>query len=52
MPIDEYRGGACGEQKEFLQKMGDQLIVACPICSSTHFYRCISAAVLQLKGRA
>lgn len=50
MPIYEYRCDDCGTQKEFLQKMSDEPIAACPACGSTYFKKYISAAAFQLKG--
>lgn len=50
MPIYEYRCDDCGLQKEFLQKMSDAPIGACPSCGKTNFKKLLSAAGFQLKG--
>lgn len=50
MPIYEYECGSCGVRKEFLQKMSDAPIAACPECGSEAFSKLISAAGFQLKG--
>lgn len=50
MPIYEYRCDDCGLQKEFLQKMSDTPIAACPSCGKTNFKKMLSAAGFQLKG--
>ena len=50
MPIYEYRCDGCGLQKEFLQKMSDAPIAACPSCGQTNFKKMLSAAGFQLKG--
>lgn len=50
MPIYEYRCGSCGHQDEFLQKLRDDPIKACPRCGSDQFSKLVSAAGFQLKG--
>lgn len=50
MPIYEYRCGSCGLEKEYLQKVGDSPIAACPACGSDAYAKLISAAGFQLKG--
>jgi putative FmdB family regulatory protein len=50
MPIYEYRCGACGFQKEYLQKVADATKNACPQCGSENFNKLLSAAGFQLKG--
>ena len=50
MPIYEYRCTACGFQKEFLQKMSDAPLTACPECKKESFSKMLSAAGFQLKG--
>jgi putative FmdB family regulatory protein len=50
MPIYEYRCGACGYQKEFLQRMSDAPLTACPKCGKRGFKKLVSAAGFQLKG--
>ena len=50
MPIYEYRCSACGYQGEFLQKLSDDPIKACPDCGSGQFSKMVTAAGFQLKG--
>jgi putative FmdB family regulatory protein len=50
MPIYEYRCGSCGFEKEYLQKVSDAPVAACPACGSDAFIKLISAAGFQLKG--
>ena len=50
MPIYEYRCDACGYQREFLQKVSDDPIKACPDCSSGQFSKMVTAAGFHLKG--
>ena len=50
MPIYEYRCGSCGFEKEYLQKVNDVPVAACPACGSNVFTKLISAAGFQLKG--
>jgi putative FmdB family regulatory protein len=50
MPIYEYRCGSCGLEKEYLQKVNDAPIAACPACGSDAYAKLISAAGFQLKG--
>jgi putative FmdB family regulatory protein len=50
MPIYEYRCGSCGFEKEYLQKVNDAPVAACPACGSSPFVKLISAAGFQLKG--
>lgn len=50
MPIYEYRCSACGFQKEFIQKMSDAPLTACPECKQETFSKMLSAAGFQLKG--
>jgi putative FmdB family regulatory protein len=50
MPIYEYRCGACGFQKEYLQKVSDTSKNSCPECGSENFNKLLSAAGFQLKG--
>jgi putative FmdB family regulatory protein len=50
MPIYEYRCGSCGFEKEYLQKVNDAPIAACPTCGSDAYAKLISAAGFQLKG--
>ncbi len=50
MPIYEYRCGSCGFEKEYLQKVNDAPIAACPACGSDAYAKLISAAGFQLKG--
>lgn len=50
MPIYEYRCGSCGFEKEYLQKVNDAPVAACPACGSNVYTKLISAAGFQLKG--
>jgi len=50
MPIYEYRCTDCGLQKEFLQRISDAPIAACPACGSNGFSKMLSAAGFHLKG--
>ena len=50
MPIYEYRCGACGFQKEFLQKMSDPQLKDCPECGKSTLSKMVTAAGFQLKG--
>lgn len=50
MPIYEYRCGSCGLEKEYLQKVNDAPVAACPACGSNALVKLISAAGFQLKG--
>jgi putative FmdB family regulatory protein len=50
MPIYEYRCGSCGFEKEYLQKVNDAPVAACPACGSEAYTKLISAAGFQLKG--
>jgi putative FmdB family regulatory protein len=50
MPIYEYRCGACGFQKEYLQRMSDAPLTDCPECGKPQFNKMVTAAGFQLKG--
>jgi putative FmdB family regulatory protein len=50
MPIYEYRCGACGFQKEYLQRMSDAPLTDCPECGKAVFNKMVTAAGFQLKG--
>lgn len=50
MPIYEYRCGACGHQKDHLQKMSDAPLTTCPACGQESYTKQLSAAGFQLKG--
>jgi putative FmdB family regulatory protein len=50
MPIYEYRCEVCGHQEEFLQKVSEPPIAACPACGKKKFRKLLSAAGFQLKG--
>lgn len=49
MPIYEYRCDKCGIEKEYLQKVSDPPVGACP-CGESTMTKLISAAGFQLKG--
>ena len=50
MPIYEYRCSSCGFQKEYLRKVSDPLLNACPECGKETFGKMLTAAGFQLKG--
>lgn len=50
MPIYEYRCSSCGFQKEYLQKISDPLLSACPDCNQETLQKMLTAAGFQLKG--
>ncbi|MBI2295650.1 MAG: zinc ribbon domain-containing protein [Betaproteobacteria bacterium] len=50
MPIYEYRCGACGFQKEYLQRMSDAPLTDCPKCGKRTFDKMVTAAGFHLKG--
>ena len=50
MPIYAYRCEDCGHAQDFLQRMSDPLIAACPSCDSQNFKKQVTAAGFQLKG--
>ncbi len=50
MPIYEYRCGACGFQKEFLQRISDAQLTDCPQCGKSTLSKMVTAAGFQLKG--
>ena len=50
MPIYEYRCGACGFEKEYLQKLSDAPIQVCERCGQAAMSKLMSAAGFQLKG--
>ena len=50
MPIYEYKCGACGFQKEFLQRISDALLTDCPECGKSALNKMVTAAGFQLKG--
>ncbi len=50
MPIYEYKCGACGFQKEFLQRISDALLTDCPECGKGALTKMVTAAGFQLKG--
>lgn len=50
MPIYEYRCGACGFQKEYLQKMSAAPLTDCPECGKQSLSKMVTAAGFHLKG--
>lgn len=50
MPIYEYKCGACGFQKEFLQRISDAPPKDCPECGKSALTKMVTAAGFQLKG--
>ena len=50
MPIYESRCGACGYQKEFLQRLSDAPLTDCPESGKRAFNKLVTAAGVHLKG--
>lgn len=50
MPIYEYRCTDCGFQDEYLQKVSEPPLTACPSCGKATFRKLVSAAGFHLKG--
>lgn len=50
MPIYEYRCADCGFQDEYLQKLSEPPLTACPSCGKPAYQKLVSAAGFQLKG--
>ncbi|MDH4172595.1 MAG: zinc ribbon domain-containing protein [Betaproteobacteria bacterium] len=50
MPIYEYRCADCGFQDEYLQKVSEAPLTACPSCGKPSLRKLVSAAGFQLKG--
>ncbi|WP_370262858.1 FmdB family zinc ribbon protein [Limnobacter sp.] len=50
MPIYAYRCGACGFEKDVLQKLSDAPLTECPSCKQPQFSKQVTAAGFQLKG--
>jgi putative FmdB family regulatory protein len=50
MPIYAYRCGACGHEKDILQKVSDAPLTTCPACGAEAFSKQLTAAGFQLKG--
>lgn len=50
MPIYAYRCGACGFEKDVLQKMSDDPLTICPSCGKDAYAKRVTAAGFQLKG--
>jgi len=50
MPIYEYKCGACGFQKEYLQRLSDAPLKDCPECGKATLSKMVTAAGFQLKG--
>jgi len=50
MPIYEYRCTDCGFQDEYLQKLSEAPLTACPSCGKATYRKLVSAAGFQLKG--
>jgi putative FmdB family regulatory protein len=50
MPIYEYVCGACGVQRDVMQKVSEPALTHCPQCGAEAFQKKISAAGFQLKG--
>lgn len=50
MPIYEYVCGACGDEREVLQKLSDPLLTRCPVCGAQAFVKKVSLPSFRLKG--
>ena len=50
MPIYEYRCTDCGFQDEYLQRLSEAPLTACPSCGKATFRKLVSAGGFQLKG--
>jgi putative FmdB family regulatory protein len=50
MPIYAYRCGACGHEKDVLQKVSAAPLTTCPACGTEAFAKQLTAAGFQLKG--
>ena len=50
MPIYEYQCAGCHHAFDVIQKMNDEPIKTCPVCSKDKAVRLVSAAGFQLKG--
>ena len=50
MPIYEYQCTDCEHKMEALQKISDQPLKECPVCSAPSLKKLISAASFRLKG--
>ncbi|MFW5451832.1 MAG: FmdB family zinc ribbon protein [Methylophagaceae bacterium] len=50
MPLYEYRCDACEHGFEALQKMSDDALIHCPICSEATLRKLVSAVGFRLKG--
>ncbi|MEK0418396.1 MAG: hypothetical protein RI949_2402 [Pseudomonadota bacterium] len=50
MPIYAYRCGACGLDRDVLQKFSDPVLTVCPECGAQAFSKQLTAAGFQLKG--
>ena len=50
MPIYEYQCNGCGHRLEKIQKMLDEPLKNCPVCSKATLKKLVSAAGFRLKG--
>ncbi|CAN5876348.1 hypothetical protein BH11MYX2_BH11MYX2_32050 [soil metagenome] len=50
MPTYEYRCNACGRNFEYVQRMADDDLVTCEVCSEPKLEKLISRTAFQLKG--
>ena len=50
MPIYEYQCESCKHKLEALQKVSDQPLIDCPVCSKPSLKKQISASAFRLKG--
>jgi hypothetical protein len=51
MPIYEYQCKACDHRFETLQKMSEDVLTDCPVCSKSALTKLVSAAAFRLKGQ-
>ena len=50
VPIYEYQCEACNHKFEVIQKVSDELLVACPECKERKLRKLVTAASFRLKG--
>lgn len=50
MPIYAYKCGACGHQRDALQKISDAPLTVCDACGQPAYVKQVTAAGFQLKG--
>ena len=50
MPIYEYRCEKCGHEFDIIQKMSEDALTTCPVCSKASLIKLMSSSSFQLKG--